>query len=268
VAPPTAFMKFVGWNCRGKGRSLRSSRKMEYRARLMHSTGAQVTFVSETRSSKCTAEQLNARFNSSASFIVPSEGFSGGLWLLWTDEVRLSVKFSSRYLILALVHHIATNVEFVLACVYGEPHHRFTSMTWDHIFNFSNDNLGKPVVCLGDWNEIMCDMDTTSGNVNKYRMCTFNNFVKQCGIFELGYSGPAYSWTNKRFSSIPIFERLDRCLANAEWCSLLPIQMSSIFLSCSVVMPYSCFHLLHNITNQDLLLNSKIGGLLKRTSKL
>lgn len=152
--------------------------------------------------------------------------------------------------------------------VYGVPHHRFTSMTWDHIFNFVNDNLGKPVVCLGDWNEIMCDMDTTSGNVNKYRMCAFNNFVKQCGLFELGYSGPAYSWTNKRFSSIPIFERLDRCLANAEWCSLLPIQMSSIFLSCSVIMPLFLFPLLHNITNQDLPLNSKIGGLSKRTSKL
>lgn len=94
---------------------------------------------------------------------MPSEGFSGGLWLLWTDEVLLSVKFSSRYLILALVHHIATNVEFVLACVYGDPHRYFTRMTWDHIFNFVNDNLGKPVICLGDWNDIMCDMDTTSG---------------------------------------------------------------------------------------------------------
>lgn len=54
VAPPIAAMKFVAWNCRGKGTKLESSRKMEYLARLMHSTGAQVTFVSETRSSKCT----------------------------------------------------------------------------------------------------------------------------------------------------------------------------------------------------------------------
>jgi hypothetical protein len=41
-------------------------------------------------------------------------------------------------------------------------------------------------------------------------------------LFDLGFSGPAYTWTNKRFSSTPIFERLDRCLANAEWCSLFP----------------------------------------------
>lgn len=78
ITPPTAAMKFVGWNCRGKGTNLGTSRKMEYLARLMHSTGAQVTFVSETRSSECTPAQLNARFNSIASFVVPSEGFSGG----------------------------------------------------------------------------------------------------------------------------------------------------------------------------------------------
>lgn len=103
------------------------------------------------------------------------------------------------------MHHIATNVEFVLACVYGDSHHYFTRMTWDHIFNFVNEYLGKPVICLGDWNNIMCDMDTTSVNANKYRMRAFNTFVKQCGLFDMGYSGPAYTWMNKRFSSTPIF---------------------------------------------------------------
>jgi hypothetical protein len=93
----------------------------------MYSTGAQVTFVSETRSSKCTASQLKARFNLTGSFVVPSEGLSGGLWLMWTDEILLSVKFSNRYLILAVAQHIPTNVDFVLACVYGDPHHRFTT---------------------------------------------------------------------------------------------------------------------------------------------
>jgi hypothetical protein len=38
----------------------------------------------------------------------------------------------------------------------------------------------------------------------------------------LGFSGPAYTWTNKRFSSKLLFEHLDRCLANAEWCAIFP----------------------------------------------
>ena len=72
----------------------------------MYSTGAQVTFVSETRSSKCTSTQLNARFITSASFVVPSNGLSGGLWLLWSQDVYLSIKFSNSNIILALAVHI------------------------------------------------------------------------------------------------------------------------------------------------------------------
>jgi endonuclease/exonuclease/phosphatase family metal-dependent hydrolase len=121
-----------------------------------------------------------------------------------------------------MVVNVPTNVEFALACVYGDPHHRHTRIIWDHISNFVYNNLGTPVVCFGDLNNIMCDVETTSVNVKKYRMHKFNSFVKSCGLFDLGFSGPAYTWTNKRFSSKPIFERLDRCLVNADWCGLFP----------------------------------------------
>jgi hypothetical protein len=46
--------------------------------------------------------------------------------------------------------------------------------------------------------------------------------IKNCGLFDLGCKGPAYTWTNKRFSSNPTYERLDRCLGNAEWCAAFP----------------------------------------------
>jgi hypothetical protein len=51
---------------------------------------------------------------------------------------------------------------------------------------------------------------------------TFCAYVKQCGFIDLGYNGLGYTWTNKRFSSVPTYERLDRCLGNAEWCLSFP----------------------------------------------
>jgi hypothetical protein len=215
-------MKFIGWNPQGMGRNLNTSHKMEHLVRLINSTDAQITFISETRNSRYNSSQLNSRFNSAGSFVVPSDGLSGGLWLIWSDEIQVSIKFYNHYLILAVVVHISTKVEFALACVYGDPHHRLTKTIWDHVYNFVLDNLGKPMVCFGDLNEIMHEVDTNSVNVNKYRMRTFNAYVKQCGLFDLGFSGPAYTWTNKRFSSKPVFQRLDRCLANAEWCGVFP----------------------------------------------
>lgn len=117
-------MKFIGWNCQGKGRNLASSPKMEYLAKLLNSTGAQIAFISETRSSGCNSSQLNSRFSTVGSFVVPSDGLSGGLWMLWSNEVQISIKFSNHYVILAEVVHISTNVEFALACVYeiGRAH--------------------------------------------------------------------------------------------------------------------------------------------------
>jgi hypothetical protein len=188
----------------------------------MNSTGAQIIFVFEIRTSRYNSSHLNFRFNTVGSFVVLSNGRSGGLWILWSDEVCVSIKFSNHYMILALVVNRTTNVEFSLGCVYGDPHHCDTRMIWDHVSNFFIDNLGKPVVCLGDLNEILCDAETTSIHVNKYHMRAINSYVKQCGLFDLGFSRPAYTWTNMCFSSTPIFERLDHCLANAEWCSLYP----------------------------------------------
>ena len=53
-------------------------------------------------------------------------------------------------------------------------------------------------------------------------MHAFRVLVKQCGFIDLGYSGPAYTWTNRRYTSKPTLERLDRCLANADWCNIFP----------------------------------------------
>jgi hypothetical protein len=120
-------MKLVGWNCRSMGKDLDNSTKMEYLARFMKSTNAQITFVSEIRTSRYSSAHLNSRFNTSDSFVV------GGLWLLWSDEVIVSIKFFNHYMILALVVDRTANVEFALTCIYGDPHHRHTKFIWDQI---------------------------------------------------------------------------------------------------------------------------------------
>ena len=57
---------------------------------------------------------------------------------------------------------------------------------------------------------------------NVRRISEFCCLIKDYGLFDLGYNGPAYTWTNKRFNTNPTYERLDRCLGNADWCSAFP----------------------------------------------
>ncbi|XP_026378739.1 uncharacterized protein LOC113273195 [Papaver somniferum] len=46
----------------------------------------------------------------------------------------------------------------------------------------------------------------------------FNNFIQQNHLIDLGYKGPAYTWTNGRCMDNLIRQRLDRVLVNPEWC--------------------------------------------------
>lgn len=76
---------------------------------------------------------------------------------------------------------------------------------------------------MGDLNEIMHPNEKFGpGRHDTRRVNAFCDSMKQCGFLDLGYSGPVYTWTNKRFSTAPTFQRLDCCLGNAEWCMAYP----------------------------------------------
>ena len=189
---------------------------------MIVSTKAQIIFISEVKSSKFCAHDIATRFNMNNAFVVPSRKSSGGLWLMWSDDTHLDVYTSSFHLILALATDRLRNQKFGLVCVYGDPYHRQTALIWSQVANFVYDNSNLPILCMGDMNDLMYDTDKSSPNINRNRMNAFRSFVKNCGLFDLGFSGPAFTWTNRRFSSKPLFQRLDRCLANTEWCSVYP----------------------------------------------
>ena len=211
-------MRALGWNYQGMGKTLSSS-KMVHLARLIDSTKAWVILISEIKSSKVKSTDLITRFNMSNSFVVPSRRRSGGLRLMWNDNLYINVHTTSFYFILATASIKSRNQKFGLVCIYGDPYHRQTSFIWDQIASFVYDNSNLPMLCLGDMNDLLYDIDKNVPVTNRSRLNAFQSLVKSCGMFDLGYNGPAYTWTNKHFSSNPIYERLDRCLVNADWFS-------------------------------------------------
>ncbi|GJM87645.1 hypothetical protein PR202_ga03621 [Eleusine coracana subsp. coracana] len=107
--------------------------------------------------------------------------------------------------------------------MYEDPHHLKTNSIWQEVVDFFLGNPNVPKFCMGDLNNLMhvnekCGPTPT----NASRVRNFCYLVKKCGFFYLGYSGPAYTWMNKCFATNPMFQHLDRCLANAEWCAAFP----------------------------------------------
>ncbi|XP_026448958.1 uncharacterized protein LOC113349241 isoform X2 [Papaver somniferum] len=50
----------------------------------------------------------------------------------------------------------------------------------------------------------------------------FRNLVRERDVIDLGFPGPAFTWSNNAVQSTPIFERLDRVVCNTEWRLLSP----------------------------------------------
>jgi hypothetical protein len=84
------------------------------------------------------------------------------------------------------------------------------------------EHKDKPIFCMGYLNNIMHPSEKCGpGHPNLPCIDNICALIKQCGLINLGCSGPAYTWTNKRFTTTP-FERLDCCLADADWCQVFP----------------------------------------------
>ena len=85
-------------------------------------------------------------------------------------------------------------------------------------------HISLPWVLLGDFNEMISNDEKLGGLlVNRTRISTFRNCMDNCGLMDLGFHGPRFTWTNKSPCwQTTIKERLDRGLGNAEWATLFP----------------------------------------------
>lgn len=68
-------------------------------------------------------------------------------------------------------------------------------------------------LCGGDFNEITHSKEKKGGlSRNSEEITEFKIAIQDCGLYDLGWSGYPYTWSNKRFGGNLIEERLDRFL--------------------------------------------------------
>lgn len=65
------------------------------------------------------------------------------------------VEKSSSNFILASCLYKPTSTKFLLACVYGDPHHRKTRSAWQEVRSFVVRYPNCPALCTGVLNNIM-----------------------------------------------------------------------------------------------------------------
>ncbi|XP_050273319.1 uncharacterized protein LOC126716553 [Quercus robur] len=80
-----------------------------------------------------------------------------------------------------------------------------------------------PWVMAGDFNEPLSESDKFGGRgVSVNRTLQFKECLDACSMIDLGFSGPWFTWTNRRDIQALIHERIDRFFVNPQWCLMYP----------------------------------------------
>ncbi|WCJ39882.1 hypothetical protein M5689_020833 [Euphorbia peplus] len=206
-------MKILAWNVWGMGnpRSVRSL------TRVVRKNCPSLVFISETRLQKKEVDNLRWRFTNFNFFSVDAVGQLGGLMLMWCKEIDLAILGSCDH----CIHFEILSSDGVMLwrgiVIYGWPQKGNKFKTWEMMRDL-HQRENVLWVCFGDFNEVMYSLEKKggtelSGNAQHlFRMCLLN-----CDLFDIGFKGSAYTWSNGRKGHEAVSERLDRFVCSVDW---------------------------------------------------
>jgi hypothetical protein len=207
-------MNMISWNCRGLG-NLRAVLALH---NLVKSQGPKILFLMETKLDVREMEFIRIKLRFKFCFTVPSLGRSGGLALLWTDDVQLTILNYS-------INHIDAQV-----CLQGALPWRFTGFYGNSITHRRRESwalldkldsmMTLPWLLMGDFSEILSSDERSGESVSSQRpMFEFGEVL----LVDLGYRGYPFTWDNGRDAEAFIQKRLDRAVASVSWMTMFPL---------------------------------------------
>ncbi|KAK0607926.1 hypothetical protein LWI29_022770 [Acer saccharum] len=133
------------------------------------------------------AGQLKAALGFEGGFGVSSIGSSGGLILLWKDNYKVTVlSFSAGHIDARIQEE--DGLQWRFSGMYGDPDPRKRGSFW-----------------------------TLMRRLREVDRLPWIQAVEDCDLVDLGFSGPMFTWNNRREGKDNVQERLDRVLASNSW---------------------------------------------------
>jgi hypothetical protein len=210
-------MKILSWNCRGLG----NPQTVQELRRMVNKKKPDMVFLMETKLNNKKMELIRIKLGFKNVFAVDSVGKSGGLALLWHDDSTIEVQNFSRRHINAIVSTTGEN-SWKWTGFYGHPDTNRREEAWSLLRKLSVLQPETWMV-MGDFNEILDSSEKRGGGDRPRRqMEAFRRTLSDCALMDLGFCGPKFTWNNCKEEGAFIRERLDRGVANKEWCAQFP----------------------------------------------
>nr|XP_023878431.1 uncharacterized protein LOC111990897 [Quercus suber] len=171
-----------------------------------------IMMIIETRMSGARADEIIETLPFDGVVMADTIGFAGGIWVLWhSDLVQVDVLASTEQEIHALIRVRSLNFIWILSAIYASPRFAKRCLLWDNLKMLASlHNL--PWSLMGDFNEVLFEDEKLGGNVICQRRArAIQECMDACQMMDLGFSGPKFTWSNKRGIDDLIQCRLDRC---------------------------------------------------------
>ncbi|XP_050280312.1 uncharacterized protein LOC126721302 [Quercus robur] len=212
-------MNIIIWNCRGVPKPTFQSHVRE----LVRNHDRAILVLMETKIGGERAREISSRLSFDGAAHTDTIGYAGGLWMLWkSDKVEVSTLASTEQEIHVVVKVMNSNSSWLFTAIYASLRSAERHIFWDNL-NKVAELHNMPWVVAGDFNEPLLDEDKYGGRVvSVNRSLLFKECLDNCGMIDIGFSGPRFTWTNKREVQALIQERIDRFFVNASWCLLYP----------------------------------------------
>ncbi|XP_023917015.1 uncharacterized protein LOC112028551 [Quercus suber] len=179
--------------------------------------------ITETRMSGARAEEVIESLPFDGAAVADTIGFAGGIWLLWrSDLVQVDVLSSTEQEIHALIRVRSQSLTWLISAIYASPRFEERCILWNNLRILANMH-DLPWALMGDFNEVLAAEEKYGGNpVCQRRIRAIKECMDDCNMMDLGFTGPRYTWTNKRELGNLIQCRLDRCWVNPGWKEFYP----------------------------------------------
>ncbi len=127
-----------------------------------------------------------------------AQGFASGIWLFRNAfDNDIVIEESSSQHITFRVHH-GRPYEWVCTVIYASPTYTHRESLWNHLRTIANQ-ISHPWMLVGDFNDISSTVDRFGeGSFPIARALRFNENIDACGLHDLGFQGPKFTWHRKR----------------------------------------------------------------------
>ena len=165
--------------------------------------------VMKTRVRGNRAKEIIDRLPFDGSVYTDTIGYSGGIWLLWdSDRVVVMPLANTEQEIHAIVKVQNSNSSWLFTAVYSSPRFAERFILWNNLIKTAKLH-DMPWVLAGDFNEPLSEEDKFGGRaVSVNMLLLFKECLDKCNMIDIGFSGPRFTWTNKREFQALIQERI------------------------------------------------------------